>query len=166
MKHVFVRHPPLADMQSICYGALDIQIADAVVLQYADKLKKQLPLLPVISSPLQRCFSLAQAIDVNAKPDARLIEMNFGDWQGQQWDAIDRRALDAWAKDLSKFRAPNGESFIDVIARLSDFLNQLEAPHILITHAGVIRAAHFLIGKVNALEAASTNIAYATPIYI
>ena len=166
IKHIFIRHPPLADMQGICYGALDIEINDAVVLQYADALKKQLPFLPVISSPLQRCFSLAQALDVNAKQDARLIEMNFGDWQGQHWDSIDRLALDAWAKDVTKFRAPNGENFIDVITRLNVFFNQLEVPHILITHAGVIRAAHYLLGAVPIEQAAAIGIPYAAPIII
>lgn len=164
MKHIFVRHPPLADMQAICYGALDIQIADAVILHYAEKLKKELPLLPVISSPLQRCFSLAKAIDLNAKQDTQLIEMNFGDWQGRHWDSIDRPVLDAWAKDVSKFRPPNGENFVDVITRLSDFLHQLEGPHIIITHAGVIRAAYFLLGGIDILDAASMDIPYAAPI--
>lgn len=164
MKHIFIRHPSLADMQGICYGALDIQIADAVVLQYADKLKKELPLLPVISSPLQRCLSFAKAIDTNAKQHAHLIEMNFGDWQGQSWDCIDRLALDAWAIDVTKFRAPNGENFIDVISRVSEFLHHLSEPHILITHAGVIRAAHFLLGDVDVTDAASINIPYAIPI--
>jgi alpha-ribazole phosphatase len=166
MKHIFIRHPPLTDMQGICYGALDVHIADAVVMQYADKLKKELPLLPVISSPLQRCFALAQTIDINAKQDSRLIEMNFGDWQGRPWDCIDRLALDAWAKDVTKFRAPNGENFIDVIARLSDFLHQLEVPHILVTHAGVIRAAHYLLGAVPTEQAAAMEIPYAAPIII
>ncbi len=166
MKHIFIRHPPLAGMQGICYGALDVQIADVVVLQYADKLKQELPLRPVISSPLQRCFALAQAIDIKANPDARLIEMNFGDWQGRSWDFIDRRALEAWAKDVTKFRAPNGENFIDVINRLSDFLHQLEVPHILVTHAGVIRAAHYLLGAVPIEQAAAIEIPYAAPIII
>ncbi len=166
MKHIFIRHPPLLDMQGICYGALDAQIADTVVLQYAYKLKEELPLLPVISSPLQRCFAIAQAIDINAKQDARLIEMNFGDWQGQPWDSIDRFALDAWAKEVTKFRAPNGENFIDVITRLSAFLHQLEVPHILVTHAGVIRAAHYLLGDIPIEQAAAMEIPYATPVII
>lgn len=166
MKHIFIRHPPLVDMQGICYGALDVQIADAVILHYADKLKKELPLLPVISSPLQRCCALAQAIDINAKKDERLIEMNFGDWQGRPWDSIDRLALDAWAKDVTKFRTPNGENFIDVIDRLNVFLNQLEVPHILITHAGVIRAAHYLLGAAPIEQAAAIEIPYAAPIII
>lgn len=166
MKHIFIRHPPLIDMQGICYGTLDVRIADAVLMQYSDQLKKQLPLLPVISSPLQRCFALAQAIASNAIKDDHLIEMNFGDWQGQRWDSIDRSALDDWAKNVTRFRAPNGENFIDVIARLGDFLNQLKVPHILITHAGVIRAAYYLLGDMPIEQAAAMEIPYARPIII
>jgi alpha-ribazole phosphatase len=166
MKHVFIRHPPLPGMQGICYGALDVQLADAVVFQHADALKKALPLLPVISSPLQRCLALAQAIDINAKQDSRLIEMNFGDWQGLEWDSIDRRTLDTWANDVTRFRAPKGENFIDVVNRLTEFLHELTQPHILITHAGVIRAAYFMLGGADVLEAASMDIPYATPIHL
>jgi alpha-ribazole phosphatase len=166
MKHVFIRHPPLPGMQGICYGTLDVKITQAIVLQNADTLKKALPFLPVISSPLQRCFSLAQAISLDTKKDIRLIEMNFGDWQGRKWDSIDRPALDAWARDVTKFRAPNGENFIDVVNRLAEFLHELTQPHIVVTHAGVIRAGHYLSGAMPIEQAAALEIPYGVPIII
>ncbi|MEO6171966.1 MAG: histidine phosphatase family protein [Arenimonas sp.] len=164
MKHIFIRHPPLPDMQGICYGALDMTISEANVIPHALSLKPLLLAHKLISSPLQRCFCLAKAIDASATQDARLIEMSFGDWQGQAWDLIDRHELDAWAQDVANYRAPCGESFMDVINRLKDFLADLNEPHVLITHAGVIRAAYYLLGGISLLEAASQDVPYVTPI--
>ena len=164
MKHTFIRHPPLPGKQGICYGALDIAISEASVISHAVSLKPLLHTHKVISSPLQRCFYLAKSIDASATKDARLIEMSFGDWQGQGWDSIDRHELDAWAQDIANYRAPHGESFMDVIARLNGFLADLNEPHILITHAGVIRAAHYLLGGLSLSEAASQDVPHVTPI--
>jgi alpha-ribazole phosphatase len=166
MKHIFIRHSRLDDMQGICYGALDVAVADHIIKQHAKELKNVLPpALPIISSPLQRCLALAQAIDSNTKQDPRLLEMNFGDWQGKAWDHINRVQLEQWANNVTKFHPSNGENFIDVITRLSEFLHDLNEPHILITHAGVIRAAHFLLGGVDVMDAASVEVPYVTPVY-
>jgi alpha-ribazole phosphatase len=167
MKHIFIRHPPLLDMQGICYGTLDINVSQDIMLQHAQALKQQLSLdLPMISSPLQRCYDLARSLNSSFTQDQRLIEMHFGHWQGQAWSAIDRAELDDWAKDIAHYRAPNGENFMDVIARLSNMLDELKTPHILITHAGVIRAAHFLLGDVSVEDAAAIDVPYVTPIYL
>jgi alpha-ribazole phosphatase len=166
MKHIFIRHPKLEDMQGICYGALDVLVPETVTFQHAERLKKTLPSLPIISSPLQRCLALASALSVDAKQDARLLEMNFGAWQGSAWNDIERSQLDLWANSVTHFHPPNGENFMDVINRLSEFLNDLNEPHILITHAGVIRAAHFLLGGVDVMDAASVDVPYVTPIHL
>jgi alpha-ribazole phosphatase len=165
MKHIFIRHPKLEGMQGICYGALDVQVPEKIILHHAEALKKMLPSLPIISSPLQRCLSLANALASNAKQDVRLLEMNFGQWQGKAWDDIDRVQLDRWANNVTDFHPPNGENFMDVIHRVSEILHDLSEPHIVITHAGVIRAAHFLLGGLDIMEAASVDVPYTTPIH-
>ena len=62
------------------------------------------PFLPegttVFSSPLLRARQLAEALDPEARIDERLSEIDFGEWEGQPWDAIERDALDAWAADI------------------------------------------------------------------
>ena len=98
MQVFLIRHPrPFLDL-GICYGRLDIQAEDPQPV--AARLK---PLLPegttFFSSPLQRARLLAEALDPETRIDARLSEMDFGEWEGQPWDAIDRDALDAWAAD-------------------------------------------------------------------
>ena len=82
------------------------------------------PLLPegttVFSSPLQRARLLAEALDPETRIDERLSEMDFGEWEGQPWDAIDRDALDAWAADTLHYTPPGGESVAGLQHRAID----------------------------------------------
>jgi alpha-ribazole phosphatase len=96
--------------------------------------------------------------------DARLQEMDFGAWEGQLWSALPRADLDRWAADVAGFRPPGGECFHDVLARLRDALNILRAPHLIVTHAGVIRAAQHALGGMPLLDAAAWPVPYFTPI--
>ena len=106
-----VRHArPLIDTDR-CYGRLDIA-ADAQATQQAAQAlhKALLPLrgdLQLWHSPLQRCEQLALDLkalqpDFTAAPDTRLLEMNFGHWEGQRWDDIGESAISAWAQNLAR----------------------------------------------------------------
>lgn len=158
--HLFLRHPRLPDATELCYGRLDLRLPDALLQAAADTLHRHLPDLPVISSPAQRCLGLAQRLRHGAplRCDPRLLEMDFGTWQGQPWSSIPRDALDLWSADVAGFRPPGGETFHEVVARVASLLRSLDAPHLLVTHAGVIRAALRLAGK--PLEVA---VAYEVP---
>ena len=82
-----------------------------------------------------------QALDPQARTDARLSEINFGDWEGRAWDAIERDALDAWAADMLNFIPPGGESPGQLQQRCIDFVSTLDLPSVvLVSHAGVIRS--------------------------
>jgi alpha-ribazole phosphatase len=135
-----IRHPrPLIDT-GICYGRLDVAGADP--LPVAARLKPLLPPhTPVISSPLRRARQLAEALDPRARIDARLSEIDFGEWEGQRWDDIDRRALDAWAADVLDFTPPGGESVAALHRRAIAFAASLHGSRVaLVAHAGVLRA--------------------------
>jgi alpha-ribazole phosphatase len=134
-----IRHPrPLVD-PGICYGRLDIEAENAAAL--AARLRAELPpSLPVWSSPLCRCRSLAELLHPRPAFDGRLAEMNFGLWEGRPWDAIPRIELDAWAADVAGFAPPAGESPADLQRRALDFVAALDVPEaVIVTHAGVIR---------------------------
>ena len=143
MQVFLIRHPrPLIDA-GLCYGQLDVDCEHPLTV--AAHLGSRLPQgTPVISSPLRRARQLAEALDPRARIDARLSEINFGDWEGRSWDDIDRVSLDAWAADVLDFTPPGGESVASLQRRAIDFAASLDinkTPRVaLVTHAGIIRA--------------------------
>jgi alpha-ribazole phosphatase len=160
--HLFIRHPEVSAAQGVCYGRTDWALPDHVFEAAAHPLRAQLPNRLIVSSPAQRCAGLARALAGESfSLDARLLEMNFGAWEGLLWSSIARTALDAWAKDVTRFTPPEGESFNDVCARLAAFIHAHEQPCIVITHAGVIRAAHHVLGRLPMEQAAAIRVPYA-----
>ncbi len=140
MQLFLIRHPRPLLTSGICYGQLDVEAADPQPA--AERLRALLPAgTPVIASPLQRARRLAEALHPQPLLDRRLLEINFGEWEGVAWDDIDRRLLDAWAADMLHFAAPGGESAAMLQARARDCVDRLRVRSVaLVTHAGVIRA--------------------------
>lgn len=167
MKLRLVRHArPLAPA-GCCYGASDLPADEAHTEQVARRLARLLPLhAQVAHSPLQRCAALAEALralrpDLRPVPDPRLREMDFGAWEGQPWDRIDRQALDAWTADFSGYRPGGGESVAMLLERVRQALADTGVlaqatgnTSVWITHAGVMRAVLLLArGPARALQA-------------
>ena len=172
-----VRHAqPLIDA-GICYGRLDMAAEADATAQCAARLAAQLPAgLRMVSSPLQRCEQLAHALyalrpDLAYKTDARLQEMNFGQWEGRAWQAIPRAELEAWTGDFAHYQAGHdGESVTAFMARVGAAFDELtlrpqplamaqgtvvqESGVLWITHAGVIRAVELLAQGVRHIERA------------
>jgi alpha-ribazole phosphatase len=134
-----IRHPKPLIGPGICYGRLDISAENFAVV--ADNLRANLPSgLPVWSSPLQRCRRLAELLNPNLIVDERLMEMDFGAWEGRSWDDIPRPELDAWAADVAGYAPPGGESPFALQQRALDFVAALKVQEaVIVTHAGVIR---------------------------
>ncbi len=139
-----IRHFPVKDAAGLCYGRLDLPLAHALRAQDVESLRQALPAAaPVYSSPLSRCWQLAQRLDAAAQADARLQELDFGRWEGCRWQDIGAAALDEWiASGYAGIHG--GESLAHMQARVWQWADALAAtgqPDITaITHAGVIRA--------------------------
>ena len=142
MQVFLIRHPrPLVE-PGLCYGRLDVDCDDPQPVAARVRLPPQ---TTVLSSPLRRARRLAEALDPCFRLDARLAEIDFGDWEGRRWDDIDRAAIDDWAADVLNYTPPRGESVADLQRRVVDLAGELAANRAgasvaLITHAGVIRA--------------------------
>lgn len=152
MKLWLARHAaPLIDA-GICYGSLDVQADEAATQCAARALAAALPPgLPVRVSGLRRADQLAQALaqlraDLRPMRDERLNEMDFGAWEGVHWQAIPKADIDAWTREFSRYRAGGGESVSGVLLRVAQALEDAAADSeaVWITHAGVIRAVHYL----------------------
>jgi alpha-ribazole phosphatase len=139
-----VRHPPVLIAPGICYGRHDLTIADPADIEH---IVAQVRAIrgAVWTSPLRRCRVVADAIGAN-HVDARLIEMDFGDWDGVAWDDIPRAALDAWAADPLGFAPPRGETGASLVARVTAFREALPAgDHVIVAHGGPLKVLTALL---------------------
>jgi alpha-ribazole phosphatase len=135
-----IRHPRPLIERGLCYGRLDVDCEDPQPI--AKRLRVCIPAgTPIIASPLRRARRLAEALDPEARIDERLSEIDFGEWEGQPWDVIDRVLLDRWAADVLNFVPPGGESVARLQERVVDFACSLRIPRVaIVSHAGVMRA--------------------------
>jgi alpha-ribazole phosphatase len=163
MKLWLVRHAQPLIESGICYGRLDIAADAGATAECARQLAAQLPAsIRVITSPLQRCEHLAHALlglrpDLTCKTDARLAEMDFGEWEGRAWQAIDPAELQAWTDDFAHYAVgQHGENVTAFMARVAATFDALQdqSDTLWITHAGVIRAVHLLAQGVRQIERA------------
>lgn len=139
MRLWLIRHPPPAIAPGICYGATDVPPAGDPDV-HAEALRQLLPAdVPVYSSPLLRCRLLAELLHPAPLFDDRIREIDFGDWEMQPWDRLDRTLLDAWAADPFNFLPPGGEAVAALRARVAGFLAELPGEAVLVAHAGVIK---------------------------
>ncbi|WP_300332639.1 alpha-ribazole phosphatase family protein [Accumulibacter sp.] len=146
MQLFLIRHPRPLHGAGLCYGQLDLAAEDPAPV--ARRLRPLLPADAVLcASPLLRCRRLAEALHAQPQFDQRLMEINFGEWEGQAWDAVERRLLDLWAADPLHFTPPGGESAACLQARAVGAVAEMRAARsIVVSHAGVIRAllGHYL----------------------
>lgn len=147
MRLYLVRHPRPLISSGVCYGRTDLAVAPDEEARLASTLAAQLPAgVRLISSPLQRCAGLATrlgyAVGTVASFDARLAEMNFGQWERRAWNDIPRAEIDAWAADVVAYRPGGGESLVEMAERVSAFHADVRSSQhdcIIICHAGTIR---------------------------
>lgn len=143
-----IRHTTPDIAPGICYGQLDIGVADS----FNDEANRVLNGLPspdlLISSPLLRTHRLAgflaQTLNCELKTDLRLMEKHFGRWEGLAWDAVPRHEINAWAADIMGYAPSDGESAQQLMQRVQSLLRDVaQYPQqniVLVAHAGSIRA--------------------------
>jgi probable phosphoglycerate mutase len=98
----------------------------------------------IVTSPLKRCVQTAALLGAPDAPrEPRLIEMDWGDWEGQTIASLRERLGDEMRENEARgldFRPPNGESPREVLLRVRTWLREVATPTLAVTHRGVIRA--------------------------
>ena len=164
MKLWLVRHAQPLIAPGVCYGATDVAADAQATLASAQALALILPTgVGVSVSPLQRCEQLAQFLrglrpDLTYRVDERLVEMNFGCWEGQRWDAIPQADFEAWTADFGNYQFGGAESSNSVLKRVASAWKQAQREArdaVWITHAGVSRAATLIEQGVMQVELAT-----------
>ncbi len=153
----WIRHAPVRVDEGRIYGQRDLP-CDCSDAGAFSRLAALLPRQAIwVTSHLARTQQTAQAIlsagDFEAPrqllQDKDLAEQHLGDWQG-----LDRRTFlmgrkqepdSFWYAEADE-RAPNGESFVDLVARVEAAIARLNAAHrggdiVAVVHGGTIRAA-------------------------
>lgn len=75
------------------------------------------------------------------------MELDFGLWENQRWDAIPQDAWDDWMADFGDHRFGGKESVNALLSRVGqawDAWRECGQDAVWITHAGVVRAAGLL----------------------
>jgi len=103
------------------------------------------------ASDLARAWQTAQivgeAYGLAPRPEPRLRELSFGEWQGLTYQEIGERdpeALAAWNRDRVNCRPPGGESLGAMAARVRALLDDVRRDYrdgtvVLVSHGGTIR---------------------------
>lgn len=161
MKVYLVRHTSVDVPSGTCYGQTDVPLRasfeeEAAVCREAIR-RIGIDFTRVYASPLSRCTRLAAYCGFpDAERDDRLKEMHMGEWEMQRFDEITDPRIQEWYQDYLRVRTTGGESFMDVLARVSDFLDHLErtsGPVLIFAHGGVLVAAQVYAGKVRLEDA-------------
>ncbi len=153
VKLALLRHGPTDwNAAGRIQGHTDIPLSDAGLAKMA-ALRLPLQVTRVYASPMLRARQTSEALGLPAPIyDARLMEQNWGVWEGLTRDEIlTKDGEDAFIKAGSDqgeaFRPGGGESTGELHARVASFLkdvSQDEGDAVAVAHLGVLRAAYTL----------------------
>ena len=167
MKLILVRHTSVAVDRGICYGQTDVPLADSFPSE-AEIVKnklKQYSFDAIYTSPLARCRKLAEFCGFpDAISDARLMEMNFGEWEMKRYDEIEDPRLKLWYEDYLNVNATGGESAMMQRDRFKDFLHSLQFDDdnsiAVFTHGGILIHALVMLKGLTYQNAYAMNPGY------
>ncbi len=166
----FIRHGQTDWNAAARYqGQRDIPLNDVgrgQALRNGEALARHLPdpaALDYVASRLSRARETMQIVrrtmglaEDGFRFDERLIEVNYGHWEGQlssELPAIDPDSVAARARDPFRWRPRDGESYADLMARTSEWLASVERDTIVASHGGVSRT---LRAEILGLDGATT----------
>ena len=148
MRVALVRHPPALVAAGVCYGRNDLALAPDDGMALAT-IRAALGAFGgvVWSSPARRCQEIAAGLTPSPRLDDRLLELDFGEWEGRAWDDLPRAALDRWAADPLGFAAPGGESGAALVTRVTAFHAAIHdgGDCVVVAHGGPLRVLGALL---------------------
>ena len=168
----FIRHAPVDNPEGRIYGASNPP-ANVSDLRSFEILAQRLPVNAVsVTSHLLRTHQTLGSIENSGLKikrsftDKRLGEQDFGDWVGKTYDEAQKLFGDSynqfWLAPVTE-KPPNGESFLEVLARVQNCVKELTLKFkgediICVAHGGSIRAALALALGLNGDQAISFSI--------
>ena len=161
MEIILIRHTSVDVPLGTCYGQTDVPLKDSFE-EEAALAKSTLEAYGLVdyayTSPLSRCTRLADFCGyADAERDARILEINFGEWEMKLFDDISDPHLQEWYADHINTPVTGGESFMMQYMRVSAFLDELRSKPwdrvAVFAHGGVLVSALIYAGHVTPDEA-------------
>ncbi|MGB0681172.1 MAG: histidine phosphatase family protein [Magnetovibrionaceae bacterium] len=151
----WIRHAPVVGHKGRLYGQTDVacDCTDSATFRAVARLLPEAATL--VTTPLTRTIRTAEAIEkAGARFADRLVEpdfmeQDFGQWTDLTWDemkARDPALYERFWQDPEANAPPGGESFVDLISRTGEAIDQLNrslngGDIVAVAHAGTIRSA-------------------------
>jgi len=147
---VLARHGQTeANRDALLVGRIDPPLTD-LGMEQARRLAGALATsgaVRVVASPLTRTVQtatvIAEVLGLPVETDERIIEMDYGAWDGTPIADVPIEVWRAWRTD-PEFRPPDGESLRDVSRRVGAAMGEwltTDDPIIAVTHVSPIKAA-------------------------
>lgn len=149
-----IRHgEPSQETRGRCYGHLDVELSGEGRKQMqsvADRLSNE-PISAIYSSPRRRALEsaamLAESLHAAIALEERLREIDFGVFEGRLYEEIAQEypeTYSQWMEHPAETQFPNGESFVQMKARVIEAAHELYARHrgetiAVVSHGGVNR---------------------------
>lgn len=145
------RHPRPTGHTGRCIGRTDVRVDPRKARRLARRihrhaLKQGGPRL-VCTSSLQRCRAVGKhlrRLGWHHVVDGRLMEADFGAWDGLPWALISREEVDAWVADFLHHQPGGGESLLQVLTRAASW-HPPEPGAAVVGHAGWMLARRWLV---------------------
>jgi alpha-ribazole phosphatase len=167
MNLYLIRHTKVDVKPRVCYGQTDVDVAPTFT-EEAQKVKEEIqdiPFCKIYSSPLKRCQKLSEFLFADKITfDDRLMELNFGNWEMQEWDKITGSEYHKWMNDYIETPCLNGESFRELHKRVGSFIEDLKKEQFenvaIVAHGGSIRSIILNITNKDLKDAFKTQVDY------
>lgn len=126
-------------------GRLDVDLDDVGRRQAAALARAVGPVGRIVSSPLARATQTAAAWGSAVEVDERLIELDYGDLDGQPLRDVPAETWATWRADID-FTPPGGESIASLGRRVRAACDDLaddarDGDVVVVTHVSPIKAA-------------------------
>ena len=147
------RHALPVAVRGRCIGRTDVPVDRRKSKRLAHRIRawarRQGVPRVVVTSPLRRSAEVGRWLarwGWRHRVDARLVELDFGDWDGRAWCDVSLAAIDAWCVDFADRPPGGGEPVASLLARCAGFMADLQpdGARCVVGHAGWISAALWL----------------------
>ncbi len=147
---LLIRHgQTAANRDALLVGRIDpplTELGEAQAERLGERLQGSNPSF-ILSSPLSRARQTADAIaastGLTVEIEDRLVEMNYGEWDGTPIADVPIDVWRQWRSD-PEFRPPGGESLREVSQRVGSLMGELllsDDLAIVVSHVSPIKAA-------------------------